>query len=200
MDLTWRLRRKGWTIETDNRAVTYTEAPAAVGQFFKQRFRWSYGTLQCLWKHRGALFHYGWFGWLGLPTMWLFQIVFQVLAPIADLQLLYALCASAAAWLNQHQHPADDIPTTNLYPMLIQTGLFYILFYLVELMGAAVAIWIEGERWRLLRGLFIQRFSYRQLMYAVLWKAVVKALVGTRAGWGKLERKGTVQLEPKPGV
>ena len=200
MDLTWRLRRKGWRIETENRAVAYTEAPAVVGQFFKQRFRWSYGTLQCLWKHRGALFHYGWFGWLGLPTMWLFQIVFQVLAPIADLQLLYALCAFASAWLTQHLHPADDIPTTNLYPMLIQTGLFYAVFYCVELMGAAVAIWIEGERWRLLRGLFIQRFSYRQLMYAVLWKAVVKALVGTRAGWGKLERKGTVQLEPKAEV
>ena len=200
MDLTWRLRRKGWRIETENRAVAYTEAPAVVGQFFKQRFRWSYGTLQCLWKHRGAVFHYGWFGWLGLPTMWLFQIIFQVLAPIADLQLLYALCAFASAWLNQHLHPADDIPTTNLYPMLIQTGLFYALFYVVELMGAAVAIWIEGERWRLLRGLFIQRFSYRQLMYAVLWKAVVKALVGTRAGWGKLERKGTVQMEPKAEV
>jgi len=28
----------------------------------------------------------------------------------------------------------------------------------------------------------------------------VKALVGTRAGWGKLERKGTVQMQPKVGV
>ena len=88
------------------------------------------GTLQCLWKHRGALFRYGWFGWVGLPTMWLFQIVFQILAPVADLQLLYALCAFASGWLNQHLHPADDIPTTNLYPMLIQTAVFYLVFYL----------------------------------------------------------------------
>jgi hypothetical protein len=37
-------------------------------------------------------------------------------------------------------------------------------------------------------------------MYAVLWKSVVKAVFGTRMVWGKLERKGTVHLEPKPGV
>jgi hypothetical protein len=28
----------------------------------------------------------------------------------------------------------------------------------------------------------------------VLWKSVVTAIKGKRQGWGKLERKGTVQL------
>ena len=45
--------------------------------------------------------------------------------------------------------------------------------------------------------LFWQRFLYRQLMYAVLIKSVKTALSGIRAGWGKLERKGTVDLMPE---
>ena len=42
--------------------------------------------------------------------------------------------------------------------------------------------------------LFWQRFLYRQLMYAVLIKSVTTALSGMRTGWGKLERKGTVEV------
>jgi len=200
MDLTWRLRRKGWKIETESRALAYTEAPATVGAFFKQRFRWSYGTLQCLWKHRSALFRYGWFGWLGLPTMWLFQICFQVLAPIVDLQILYAVCAFASSWIAQHFMASSDVSPEQLYPLLLQTLVFYAVFYVFELTGAAVAIWIERERWSLLRGLFLQRFFYRQLMYAVLWKSVIKAVMGSRMAWGKLKREGTVLMQPKPGV
>ncbi|HSI15290.1 MAG TPA: glycosyltransferase, partial [Chthoniobacter sp.] len=197
MDLTWRLRRQNWKIETESRALAFTEAPATVGAFFKQRFRWSYGTLQCLWKHRSALFRHGWFGWLGLPTMWLFQICFQVLAPIVDLQILYAICAFVSSWIGQHFLGANDVGSADLLPLLLQTLAFYALFYVFELAGAAVAIWIEGERWSLLRGLFLQRFFYRQLMYAVLWKAVIKAVVGSRMAWGKLKREGTVLMQPK---
>ncbi len=200
MDLTWRLRRKLWKIETESRALAYTEAPATVGAFFKQRFRWSYGTLQCLWKHRSALFRYGWFGWLGLPTMWLFQVCFQVLAPIVDLQILYAVCAFVSSWIAQHFMAANDVSSGQLFPLLLQTLVFYAIFYVFELAGAAVAIWIEGERWSLLRGLFLQRFFYRQLMYAVLWKAVIKAVIGSRMAWGKLKREGTVLMQPKPEV
>ena len=85
----------------------------------------------------------------------------------------------------------------DLFPLLLQTLAFYAMFYVFELAGAAVAIRIERERWSLLRGLFLQRFFYRQLMYAVLWKAVIKAVVGTRMAWGKLKREGTVLMQPK---
>ena len=45
--------------------------------------------------------------------------------------------------------------------------------------------------------LFWQRFLYRQLMYAVLLKSLKTAISGMRTGWGKLERKGTVELSPQ---
>lgn len=199
MDLTWRIRRKGWKIETEAGAVALTEAPATTRAFFKQRFRWSFGTLQCLWKHRGALFRYGWFGWVGLPTLWLFQILFQVIAPLVDLQVLYSLWSFGSSWFSEHYLGIVNQAATPPGALLQQTLLFYALFYAVELAGAAVAVAIDRDGWRLLPWLFLQRFFYRQLMYAVLWKAVLRAFIGSRTSWGKLERRGTVTLEPTAG-
>ena len=196
MDLTWRIRRKGWKIETEAGAIALTEAPATTRSFFKQRFRWSFGTLQCLWKHRGALFRYGWFGWLGLPTLWLFQILFQVIAPLVDLQVFYSLWSFGSSWFAEHYLGQVNQAATPPGALLEQTLSFYVLFYAVEMAGAAVAVAIDRDGWRLLPWLFLQRFFYRQLMYVVLWKAVLKAVIGSRTSWGKLERRGTVRLEP----
>jgi hypothetical protein len=70
----------------------------------------------------------------------------------------------------------------------------YAFFFVIELIGSAVAFKLDREDGRMLVWLFWQRFLYRQLMYAVLLKSVKTAISGMRAGWGKLERKGTVEV------
>ncbi|HEU4751811.1 MAG TPA: hypothetical protein VFU47_01805, partial [Armatimonadota bacterium] len=60
--------------------------------------------------------------------------------------------------------------------------------------GALLAFRLDRERFGLIWWLFWQRFVYRQLMYGVVWKALLTAANGWRAGWGKLDRKGTVHL------
>lgn len=196
MDLTFRLRRAGWRIETDTEALGYTEAPDTLKAFFKQRFRWSYGTLQCLVKHRSALLRHGWFGAFALPTMWIFNFGFQLLGPLVDLQLLYALGHFLVVWITQGLLRQDWQPLPGASQLLLQTAFFYALFFLVELAGAILAFWMDRERLRLLVWLFWQRFGYRQIMYVVGWKAVLRAIAGMRQGWGKLERKGTVAMPP----
>src|SRR5262249_61782370 len=112
-------------------------------------FRWSFGTLQCLFKHRSALGRYGWFGWVGLPTLWLFQILFQVLAPLVDLQVLYSLWAFGYSWFAEHYLGFVNQAATPPGALLQQTLLFYALFYAVELAGAAVAVAADADRGRL---------------------------------------------------
>ena len=53
----------------------------------------------------------------------------------------------------------------------------------------------KRENWGLLWWLVLQRFGYRQLLYYVLVKSVTNAAKGHFVGWGKLERKATVNLE-----
>src|SRR6185436_17785963 len=75
-DLTIAVQRAGWRVEFDPDARAYTEAPETVAGLLKQRFRWSFGTLQCRWKLRAALVDAGRrvLGFVALPQIWLFQI------------------------------------------------------------------------------------------------------------------------------
>ncbi len=192
MDLTWRLRRAGYRLDTQNSALAFTEAPDTLSGFFKQRFRWTYGTLQCLWKHRRALGTCGWFGWFALPSLWLFQIVFMVLAPLVDLQVLWSLVGFGLAWTAAPTaKELSPLPqaTQNLMVVLV----CYAVFYLAELLAGAIAFRWERRPLAPLGWLVIQRFVYRQIMYGVVFKSLYTAAHGLGSGWNKLHRKGTVR-------
>lgn len=197
MDLTWRIRRIGWKIETESYAIGYTEAPDSFRALFGQRFRWAFGTLQSLWKHRRAMFRYGWFGTVMLPSLWLFQVAFQVLSPLVDLQILWALGGVIRAGMRRLN--GDWQPLPNALSSLYLIAFMYAFFFVVELIGALVAYKLDREDPKVLVWLFWQRFLYRQLMYAVILKSIKTAVSGIRTGWGKLERKGTVEMAGEAG-
>lgn len=193
MDLTWRIRRIGWRVDTDSSALGFTEAPDSFRALFKQRFRWAFGTLQCLWKHRRALGRYGWFGRVMLPTLWLFQIVYQAISPLVDLQIVWSVFEVLEAWARTH-----TLREWHTFPQalseLSMIAFMYAFFFVIELIGSLIAFRLDREENGTLIWLFWQRFLYRQLMYAVLLKSLKTAMSGMRTGWGKLERKGTVEV------
>lgn len=194
MDLTWRLHRAGYSIETESGALAYTEVPQGVRGFFRQRFRWTYGTLQCLWKHRGAVGRHGWFGRFALPALWVFQIGFQALAPLVDIQLLFSLGLYVGASLQREQFTKDWQPQSVAANNLAQIAALYIGFFFVEFVAGYAAYRMDKERPWGLWGLFFQRFVYRQIMYGVVYKSVATALQGLRKGWGRLDRQASVRL------
>lgn len=193
MDLTWRVREQGWVIANEPEAMAFTEAPSSLGGLLKQRFRWSFGTLQCLWKHRRSVFRHGWFGGLALPSLWVFQIAGQVLAPLIDLQLLVALVLQLLAWLSSLQH-ADVSASPN--PALWLTLIVYVAFSVLELLASWIAYGFDREDRRDLWVLPTQRIVYRQIMYVVVWRALGRALTGLGQSWGKLRRTGDVVIGP----
>ncbi len=188
-DLTLTLLRRGWRIAYADHAVAYTEAPDTLRGLSRQRFRWSFGTLQCAWKHRGALFRRraGTLGFVALPNVWVFQLAFPFLAPVADLLFAWSLLT---VYVNKLQHGTE-------YAMqsLEQVLVFYVAFLTVDWLAGIAALLMEqreekGLAWLVL----LQRFVYRQVLYWAVVKAVVAAFRGRARGWGKLVRKGTAQL------
>lgn len=175
-DLTWRLRRSGQRIVNDSTALAYTEAPETLRDLARQRFRWAFGTLQCLWKHRDALFGYGSFGWLALPGLWVYQILFPMVSPFMDIGILFSL------WAHN----------------FVAFGTLFALMFGIEFLAAWVAIQLDGSSKRLLPYLLLQRFVYRQLMYYVMLKSLGAALRGGAVGWNKLERSGAARIDEKP--
>ena len=190
-DLTLRIRKLGYKIGYEETAIGWTEAPHSLKMLARQRFRWAYGTLQCLWKHRDVLFRprYGALGFVALPNVWIFQILFPLISPVMDLILVYTLLSSL---LDRLQQPVG-YSFTNLRQVLF----YYALFLAVDWSAACFAFVLERkERWSLLWWLFLQRFCYRQVMYYVMVKSVTTAIRGAVVGWGKLERKATVEVQP----
>jgi len=188
-DLTLAIRRAGHSIAYADGAIGYTEAPDTFGALAKQRFRWSFGTLQCAWKYRSTLFNrrYGTLGFAALPNTWLFQLLLPAISPLADLAFVYSLVSIA---LTRSEHG-------NTFAMASMAHVFtyYAVFLLVDWLAAAIAFLMEpGEDKSLTWLILIQRFAYRQLMYWVVVRSFKAAFVGRVVGWGKLERKATVQL------
>jgi cellulose synthase/poly-beta-1,6-N-acetylglucosamine synthase-like glycosyltransferase/spore germination protein YaaH/peptidoglycan/xylan/chitin deacetylase (PgdA/CDA1 family) len=189
-DLTIAVQRAGWLVDFDPDARAYTEAPDSIAGLLKQRFRWSFGTLQCLWKHRPALFdpHRPVLGFFALPQIWLFQIVLTVAAPLVDLGALWSV---VSAIMTHYSHPVEWSPDD-----LFRTSFYWCAFVLVDISAAMLGMALEKRApWRDLIWLPVQRFGYRQMMYYVVVKAVVTAVRGPRVGWGKLERRNTAALE-----
>ena len=188
-DLTLTLLRRKWHIAYADQAIAYTEAPDTLQGLSRQRFRWSFGTLQCAWKHRGALFRrrYGTLGFVALPNVWVFQLLFAFLAPVADLLFGWSL---ATVYWNKVQHGAE-------YAMqsLQQVVLYYLAFLAVDWLAGIAALLMEpGEEKGLSWLVLLQRFVYRQVLYWAVVRAVFAAAQGRARGWGKLVRKGTVDL------
>jgi len=190
-DLTLHIRRLGYKIGYEENAIAWTEAPDTLRTLARQRFRWAFGTLQCMWKHRDALFRprYGALAFIAMPNVWIFQILFPLISPVMDLILIYTVIS---AGLDRLQQPAE-YSFTNLRQVLF----YYALFLAIDWTAACFAFLLEKrERWRLLWWLFLQRFCYRQVMYYVMIKSVAMAVRGAVVGWGKLERKATAEAQP----
>ena len=179
-DLTMRLHKAGYIIENCIEAISYTEAPETLQQFLKQRFRWSFGVLQCFWKHKDAIMRkeYKNFGKIALPNILLYQIILPFLAPLADLLLVLSLILSGLGLI-----VADPVHII----------IYYILFSLIDIAGAALAFAFEKEDYKKLIWMIPQRLVYRQLMYYILFKSVNKAIKGEIQNWGILNRTGNVK-------
>ncbi|KUN52042.1 bi-functional transferase/deacetylase [Streptomyces avermitilis] len=173
-DITMALHRDGWRVVYAEKARAWTEAPESVQQLWSQRYRWSYGTMQAIWKHRRALVERGpsgRFGRVGLPLVALFMVVAPLLAPLIDVFLLYGVIFG---------------PTQ-------KTVLAWLGVLAVQAVCAAYAFRLDRERMTHLVSLPLQQILYRQLMYVVLLQSWITALVGGRLRWQKLRRTGVVE-------
>jgi cellulose synthase/poly-beta-1,6-N-acetylglucosamine synthase-like glycosyltransferase/spore germination protein YaaH/peptidoglycan/xylan/chitin deacetylase (PgdA/CDA1 family) len=189
-DLTIAMQIAGWRVEFDPEARAYTEAPETVGGLLKQRFRWSFGTLQCIYKHRSALFNIKRpvLGFIALPQIWLFQIILTSVAPLIDLAVVWSLISGIYGFTNHATEWSPDDLTRPLF--------YWAAFIFLDLSAGALGMALERRApWGDLIWMPVQRFGYRQLMYYVVVKSIDAALHGARVGWGKLERRASAGFE-----
>jgi len=190
-DLTIAIRRLGWRVTYDEEAIAWTEAPETPSALIRQRFRWTFGTLQSFWKHSSTLFRpkYGTLGCVALPNIFVFQIMLPLVSPLLDLLFFGSLLLWGLAQLHITQ-----IPQLWTSADVQRSVVFFLGFLIIDVLTCVVAFALERhEDWTLLIPVLLQRFYYRQLMYIVLFRSVKEAVSGRPVGW-----KGVEHEPPRP--
>jgi cellulose synthase/poly-beta-1,6-N-acetylglucosamine synthase-like glycosyltransferase len=170
-DLTMALCRAGWDVVYEERARAWTETPATLDQLWRQRYRWSYGTLQAMWKHRRSVVEGGPSGRFGrrcLPLLALFGVVLPLLGPVIDLVIVYGL----------------------FFFDRVEAAVGWLVMLVLQAVAGVIAFRLDREPMRPLWALPLQQFVYRQLLYLVLVQSLVTASTGVRLRWHKLHRTG----------
>jgi cellulose synthase/poly-beta-1,6-N-acetylglucosamine synthase-like glycosyltransferase/peptidoglycan/xylan/chitin deacetylase (PgdA/CDA1 family) len=185
-DLTMNILRMGLRVIYEDRALAYTEAPVSARGLMRQRFRWSFGILQAVWKHRGALLRRGSLGWFALPNILIFQILLPLVSPFIDVMFVVSVI-----WyfLDRHFHPYAANPAS--FQKLV---IYFLSFLVIDFLASTLAFALERrdprqhEDYWLLADIWIQRFTYRQVFSVVLFKTLKRAIDGRAFSWDKLER------------
>jgi cellulose synthase/poly-beta-1,6-N-acetylglucosamine synthase-like glycosyltransferase/peptidoglycan/xylan/chitin deacetylase (PgdA/CDA1 family) len=176
-DVTLAIGRTGHRVIYVEDARAWTEAPASLGGLWRQRYRWSFGTMQAVWKHKGAIFsrdpRQRRIGRRALPYMIVFQIALPIAAPLIDLFALYGV----------------------LFTDPVRVMGYWVAFNLFQFAVAICAFRMDRESLRPLWALPLQQFVYRQLMYLVIIESTMSALAGVRARWLSVPRTGDVKVE-----
>ena len=192
-DLTMALLRRGYRVEYEDRALAYTEAPVNATGLMRQRFRWSFGILQAVYKHRETFARKGVLGWVALPNIVVFQILLPLVSPFIDIMFVVG---TGWYFLQKYFHP-ESAPQADFQRLVF----FFLTFLIIDFITSAIAFALERstpdtreDSW-LLSQVWLQRFAYRQLFSWVLFKTVKRAAEGEPFAWDKLERTAAVTYE-----
>jgi cellulose synthase/poly-beta-1,6-N-acetylglucosamine synthase-like glycosyltransferase len=193
-DLTMALLRDGDRVEYEDRALAFTEAPVNASGLMRQRFRWSFGILQAVWKHSRVFARKGVLGFIALPNILIFQILLPIVSPLIDLMFVVG-----ALWyfIQKFFHPESTDPAS--FQRLV---IFFLVFLVIDFIASAIAFALERSRpdeqedGGLLSQVWLQRFAYRQLFSVVLLKTLKRAVEGRPFAWDKLERTAAVSYRP----
>ncbi|MDR6342394.1 spore germination protein YaaH/cellulose synthase/poly-beta-1,6-N-acetylglucosamine synthase-like glycosyltransferase/peptidoglycan/xylan/chitin deacetylase (PgdA/CDA1 family) [Filimonas zeae] len=172
-DITIRILKSGYVVANEANAFAYTEAPETVKQFMKQRFRWSFGVMQTVWKNKDITFNFRYkaLGWVAFPDILLFKYVIPFFTPLADFFMLIGLFTANRS----------------------NIGKYYLLFTVIDAAVALFAFLLEKEKpWQLV-WLLPQRLVYRWLLMIILFRSLLRAIKGELQHWGVLKRTGNVK-------
>ncbi|MGD0902525.1 MAG: glycosyltransferase [Terracidiphilus sp.] len=185
-DLTMNLLEQGFQVNYEDRSLAYTEAPIDAKGLMRQRFRWSFGTLQAVWKHRAAFVRNKAMGLFALPNILIFQMFLPLVSPFIDIMFVAGI---VDYFIDRHYHP-EAASAASLEKLMAYFG----AFLLIDFVTSSVAFSLErrhpankGSGW-LLFHIWMQRFAYRQVFSIVLFKTLKRAIDGKPFNWDKIER------------
>ncbi len=172
-DLTLRLIEKGYKIDYEIDAISYTEAPESLLDLLKQRYRWTRGILQSILKHKKKLFSFH-SNFAMSMVLWymLFEAIFWPIASIfANIFIIYMSLISGFG------------------EMLIY---WWIIFTILDVSASIYCVSVTKERMQLVLYSIYYRIFFINIINIAKVLATFEEFFGIEMNWGKLERKGKI--------
>jgi poly-beta-1,6-N-acetyl-D-glucosamine synthase len=170
-DLTVKLLGAGWHVKYEPKAVVFTEAPEALNDLIKQRYRWTRGALQVARKRSYALFN-----WtnrpltsLGVWYLWIDNLLWPLLNVGSMLAFIFA-----GTFFGLHE-------------LMV---FWWAQVLALDIAIAAFCIAIEAGRLRLVAWSLPYRFLYQTVMDVVRLIAILEEFMGLKMSWGQIKRLG----------
>ena len=173
MDLTVTLAKMGSKIEYIGDAIAYTEAPESIHDYYKQRYRWTYGTFEVLNKHKDILFKGHNIGMIGLPYI----LITMMIDIMVSLVFIYGLIRVI------------------FYNGLIEYFPFIGMVLILQSMMFLYSVHIDNENKKLVLLTPIYVMFYKQYMSSIMIYALFNFVRGKHTSWNKLERLGKNKID-----
>ena len=172
-DLTMALCRAGWRVVYEETAVAWTEAPSTLRLYWRQRYRWCYGTMQAMWKHRRAAVRA--------------RSERPLRPPRPALPGRLPRAAAAVRARRRHLRPVRDLRPQHAgsHPACGSRS------RPSRSWPGRSALWMDGESTWAIWTLPLQQFVYRQLLYMVVMQSLITVVLGARLRWHAMRRIGT---------
>ncbi len=169
-DQTIKLLKAGLITQGSSKATAYTEAPNTFNDFFAQRKRWYRGNMQVLKRHADALTNprFGYLQRLSLPYLFLGMIITPIIGFTATANAILGIVLG-----------------DGLYVLQVS-----LIFTVVHYLMAALAIRIDDEDPKLLWYAGFLVFGFKQIIDALLLKAIIEQLQNKKAIWTSAKRTG----------
>lgn len=171
-DLTLKLLARGWTVTYEPRAQAWAESPSRWLDLLSQRYRWTRGTVQAVFKHRHAMAHVR-----GNPVMSLslwYMAADSFVVPVVNLSLLLFFGFLALAY------------EANEYLLLWWTQIA-----LFDVAVTCYCVVLDREDTALIPYALLLRF-YAIFTDVAKLLATVEELFRVDMTWGKLKREGKI--------
>lgn len=171
-DVTLKIIRRGWRVEYEPDAISYTEAPDKWLDLLKQRYRWTRGIIQAVRKHKDMFFNptinFG-----GTVVMWSMafeSLVWPVMNVFAN---VYFVVIALVFGLNNY------------------LVFWWVMLTILDMISALYCVAVEKEQGSLVFYSIFYRLFFLLIIDVCKTFALIEEFLGVGMTWGKLERIGT---------
>lgn len=170
-DITLKILRKGWRVVYEPDALSVTEAPEGILNVFKQRYRWTRGKIQSVYKHRSVL-------WRPKSDPLYFFISLHLVFETAIWPIMNIFANLYFLWLGW------------MYGLTTLLLFWWLQWTLLDLAAALYCVAMDEARLSLVPYALFYRIGYIYLIDICKLFATCEELLGFRMDWGKLDRQG----------